>query len=93
MMKKSKRYPSTVYSGIGEDPDSWGMCCSEKMARRCAEINWDNREPELLLSIWVSFISSACAIMLAAGGAAIQLAIVWGLLESILSLVNGTVPV
>lgn len=92
-MKKHSGYPSHVYSGIGESPDSWGMCCSEEMARRCAECNWDNRESKLLLSIWLCFITSLCAIFLAFGAAVIQLVIVWGFLEAFLEAfkLNGSI--
>lgn len=30
-------YPDSVYEGITSDPDTWGMCCDEEMARECAE--------------------------------------------------------
>lgn len=34
-------YPSSVYSGIADDPESWGMCCSKEMAYKCAEEYYD----------------------------------------------------
>ena len=34
-------YPSSVYSGITDDPESWGMCCSKEMAYKCAEEYYD----------------------------------------------------
>ena len=39
-MKKPKKYPSRIYNGITDDPDTWGMCCSKEMAYRCAESNY-----------------------------------------------------
>lgn len=38
---KEKKYPAHVYRGITGDPDTWGMCCSEEMARLCAEEHYD----------------------------------------------------
>ena len=38
-------YPSSVYFGITDDPDTWGMCCSEEMARKCAEENYQRPSP------------------------------------------------
>ena len=40
---KNKKYPKDLYDGITSDPDTWGMCCSEEMARKCAESNYDIR--------------------------------------------------
>ena len=37
---KDNRYPKEIYSGITDNPDSWRMCCSKEMARRCAEDNY-----------------------------------------------------
>ena len=37
------KYPESLYSGITSDPDTWGMCCSEYQARRCAEAWYDNQ--------------------------------------------------
>lgn len=40
------KYPESLYSGITDDPDSWGMCCSEEQARRCAEAWYDDQIKE-----------------------------------------------
>lgn len=40
------KYPESLYSGITDDPDTWGMCCSEEQARRCAEAWYDMRMKE-----------------------------------------------
>lgn len=37
------KYPENLYSGISDDSDSWGMCCGEEEARRCAE-DWYDRQ-------------------------------------------------
>lgn len=37
-----KKYPDKVYEGINNNSDTWGMCCSENMARKCAEDWYDN---------------------------------------------------
>ena len=39
--ERYNNYPSSVYSGITDDPDSWGMCCSKEMAYKCAEDYYD----------------------------------------------------
>lgn len=39
-MKRVVRYPAYIYNGISSDPDTWGMCCSEEMVRKCAESNY-----------------------------------------------------
>lgn len=40
------KYPESLYSGITDDPDTWGMCSSEEQARRCAEAWYDNQIKE-----------------------------------------------
>ena len=40
------KYPESLYSGITDDPDTWGMCCSEEQARRCAEAWYDDQIKE-----------------------------------------------
>lgn len=40
------KYPESLYSGITDDPDTWGMCCSEEQARHCAEAWYDNQIKE-----------------------------------------------
>lgn len=37
------KYPESLYSGITDDPDTWGMCCSEEQARHCAEAWYDDQ--------------------------------------------------
>lgn len=37
------KYPESLYSGITDDPDTWGMCCSEEQARKCAEAWYDDQ--------------------------------------------------
>lgn len=60
--KENHRYPPQVYSGISDDPNSWGMCCSEEMARRCAEQHWDAQKPSTLADIALTFFAVACTI-------------------------------
>lgn len=36
-----KKYPNSVYTGIHSDPETWGMCCSEEAAQKCAEEYYD----------------------------------------------------
>lgn len=45
---------SNKYSGITDNPDSWGMCRSEKSAKRCADEYYDmvdNSEKEDLVQL------------------------------------------
>lgn len=60
--KESHRYPPQVYSGISDDPDSWGMCCSEEMARRCAEQHWDAQKPNTLADIALTTFVVLCTV-------------------------------
>lgn len=41
---QKKLYPPSVYFGITDDPETWGMCCSEEMARKCAEEHYDEQQ-------------------------------------------------
>ena len=38
-MRKNEINLTDLYDGITSEPDSWGMCCSEEMAKECAEYN------------------------------------------------------
>ena len=40
------KYPESLYSGITDDPVTWGMCCSEEQPRRCAEAWYDDQIKE-----------------------------------------------
>lgn len=41
MKKENKKYPEHLYDGITSSEKSWGMCCSEEMAREYAEEWYD----------------------------------------------------
>ena len=60
--KEHHRYPPQVYSGISDNPDSWGMCCSEEMARRCAEQHWDVQKPNTLANIALTTLVVLCTV-------------------------------
>lgn len=70
-MRKNKDighlYPPQVYSGISDDPDSWGMCCSKEMAHRCAESHWDARKSNTVGTIALAVLVALCT----AGGTCI----------------------
>lgn len=38
-MRKTEINLTDLYDGITSEPDSWGMCCSEEMAKECAKYN------------------------------------------------------
>lgn len=70
-----KKYPAHVYRGITSDPDTWGMCCSEEMARKCAEEYYDTskkEKKERISSAIISFIVILLAFVIFAAGAAIK---------------------
>ena len=60
--KESYHYPPQAYSGISDNPDSWGMCCSEEMARRCAEQHWDAQKPNTLANIALTTFVVLCTV-------------------------------
>lgn len=49
---KRKKYPARAYRGITSDHNTWGMCCSEEMARLCAEEHYDRyRRDEIKFTV------------------------------------------
>ena len=61
-INENHRYPPQAYSGISDNPDSWGMCCSEEMARRCAEQHWDAQKPSRLADIVLTTFVVLCTV-------------------------------
>lgn len=87
--KESNRYPPQVYSGISDDPDSWGMCCSEEMARRCAEQHWDAQKPSTLADIALTTFVIFCTI----GVTSIVALVLLGLVMSVMDAFVQVIPI
>lgn len=86
-INENHRYPPQAYSGISDNPDSWGMCCSEEMARRCAEQHWDAQKPNRLADIALTTFVVLCTVGVTSIVALVLLGFVMSVMDAFIQII------